>query len=126
MGSEQAAGTIMGLIIGIGISALISGAVIWVVSKLNMGLTVKNFGWAMLAGLLIGLVSNLIAHLVVAPGGVVGWVINLVIAAVVIMICGAILKGLEVKGFLGAAIAALAISAIYYLLAMAFIGAASV
>ncbi len=50
------------------------------------------------------------------PGGVIGAVVNLVIAALVILIAGKALKGLTVDGFGGALLAALAIAAIYWLL----------
>ena len=42
---------IIGLIFGILIGAVFSGAIIWLIGKMNLGLSVDNFGWAMLAGL---------------------------------------------------------------------------
>ena len=57
---------VVGLIIGILIAAVFSGLIIWLVSKLNVGLSVDSFGWAMLAGLFIGAITNLLAHLL--PG----------------------------------------------------------
>ena len=111
----------IGLIIGIIIGALISGAVLWLVSKLGLGLRVDGFGSAMIAGLLIGFFSNLIAAAV--PGdGIIGAIVHLVVAAAVIYLCGKLLKGLTVEGFSGAVIAAVAIAAINYLLAFAIAG----
>ncbi len=103
---------VLGLIVGILIAALISGFVLWIVSMLNLGLSVANFGWAMLAGLLIGILTNLAQSFVGDAGGIIGIVINLVIAALVILGCGALLKGLTVNGFVGALIAAVAIALI--------------
>lgn len=106
----------IGLVLGILIASVIAGAVIWLVGKLNVGLTVKNFGWAMLAGLIIGLLSNLITQLIPDIGsGLAGFVISLVVSAVVILVAGKILKGLSVDGFKGALFAAMAIAIIQFM-----------
>jgi len=111
----------IGLIFGILIGALISGAVLWVVSKLGLGLTVAGFGSAMIAGLLIGFLSNIIGA--VLPGdGVIGAIVNLIVAAGVIFLCGKLLKGLTVDGFAGAAIAAVSIAVISYIIGFAVTG----
>ncbi len=109
-------GVLIGAVIGILIGALISGVVLWIVGKFRLGLTVESFGSAVIAGLLIGLLSSVAMAIVGAPGGVIGAVVNLVIAALVILIAGKALKGLTVDGFGGALLAALAIAAIYWLL----------
>lgn len=106
----------LGAIFGIIIGALISGAVLWVVGKMKLGLTVESFGSAILAGLLIGLLTSISMALLGTPGGVFGAVINLVISAVVILFAGKALKGLTVDGFGGALLAAVAIAAIYWVL----------
>jgi putative membrane protein len=113
----------VGLILGILIGALISGSVLWLVSKLGLGLSVAGFGSAMIAGLLIGFLSHVIGA--VLPGdGVVGAVVNLVVAAGVIFLCGKLLKGLTVDGFVGAAVAAVSIAVINYILIFAIAGMA--
>ncbi len=109
-------GAWIGAVIGVVIGALISGAVLWIVGKLRLGLTVESFGSAVLAGLLIGLLTSIAVALIGDPGGWIGAVINLVIAAIVILFAGKALKGLSVDGFAGALLAALAIAAIYWLL----------
>lgn len=109
---------ILGLVIGILIAAVISGAIIWLVSRLDLGLHVDGFGSAMIAGLLIGFITNLIGR-VVTVGGAVGVIINIVVAAAVIFLCGQLLKGLTVKGFVGALIAAVAIAVIGLVLSLA-------
>ena len=113
---------VIGAIIGILIGALISGAVLWIVSKFNLGLKVENFGWAMIAGVVIGILNTLANMLVPGMTGILGAVINLVVAAVAIFIGGKILKGLTVDGFGGALLAAVVIAVIYFLIGMAAMG----
>ena len=36
---------LIGAVIGILLSAIVSGAIIWIIGKLNLGLHVDNFGW---------------------------------------------------------------------------------
>ena len=102
--------TIIGLIIGVAIAAVISGAIVWIVGKLGLGLEVDNFGWAMLAGVLIGLLTNLILQFMTDFGGLGGVLVRMVVAAGAIYASGAALPGLRVKGYLGALIAAVAIA----------------
>lgn len=115
---------IIGAIIGILIAAVVSGVIIWIISKLNLGLNVDNFGWAMLAGVLIGLFTNLIMKLVPTTDGILHFAINLIVSAVVIFACGAFLKGVSVKGYSGAAIAAVSIAVINFLLLFLLLGGA--
>jgi len=113
----------LGFILGILIGSLISGAILWLVSKLGLGLSVAGFGSAMIAGLLIGLISHALGT-AISGGGVIGAIVNLIIAAVVIFLCGKLLKGLTVDGFSGAALAAVSIAAINYLIGFAVMGMA--
>lgn len=118
--------SLVGLIIGILISALISGLIIWIVSKLNLGLHVDNFWWAMLAGLFIGIVTNLIVQVVPDLNEIAQVIVHLVISAGVIFLCGAVLSGVTVKSYVGALIAAVAIAVVGWLLALVLVGGASV
>lgn len=106
---------IISLIIGILISGLFAGVVIWIVGKLGLGLEVSGFLPAFFAAILIAILSGLVTWLVGAlgitiGGGLLGALINLVIAAVVLMLAGRFIKGLVVKGFGGALVAAIAIA----------------
>ena len=112
------AGVLIGAVIGILIAAVFSGVIIWLVGKLNVGLTVKNFGWAMLAGLLIGILTSIANIFVKDFGGAVGFVVQLVISALVILASGKMLKGLTVDGFKGALFAAMAIAIIGFLITL--------
>ena len=114
--------SLVGLIIGIVLSAFVAGLIIWIVSKLNLGLRVDSFGWAMLAGLLIGLATNLIMQVVPAGNDIVHIVVNLVVTAAVILACGSLLKGMTVNGFGGALLAAVAIAVVGFLLALVLLG----
>jgi putative membrane protein len=116
----------LSLIIAVLLSALISGFIIWIVSKLNLGLHVDSFGWAMLAGLLIGVINSLVMQFVPGTTGIIHFVVSLLVSAAVIFACGAMLKGLTVKGYVGALIAAVAISAVGILLLLVLVGGATV
>jgi len=110
------AGTIVGVVIGILLYAL----AIWVVSKLGLGLKVSGFGPAVIAAIVISVVSALIIWLGdalgLSVGGVLGAIIHLIIAALVLMFAGDAVKGLKVKGFTEALIAAVAIAVVSWLI----------
>jgi putative membrane protein len=108
--------TIVGVIIGILIGALFSGLIIWVVGKLGLGLEVDGFGSAFIA-VVSWLVTWLLGLLGLTIGaGLLGAIVHLIIAAVVLMFAGNFVKGLEVKGFGGAIVAAIAISVVAWLI----------
>ena len=113
---------IIGLIIGILIAAVVSGVIIWLVSKLNVGLSVNSFGWAMLAGLFIGAISNLLNHLLPGMNEILSIIIQLVISAAVILLAGKLFSGVTVVGFKGALIAAVAIAVVGFVLAFVLAG----
>ena len=114
--------SILGMIIGVLIGALFTGFIIWVVGKLGLGLEVDGFGPAYIAAIVIAVLNGLVAWLlnvlhITIGGGWLGALINLVIAAVVLMLAGNWIKGLRVKGFVGALIAAVAIAVVAFLIA---------
>ncbi len=107
----------VGFIIGTLVAAVLSGVIIWLVGKLNIGLSVNSFGWAMLAGLFIGAVTNFLNQLLPGMNEILTAGIHLVIAAAVILLAGKLFSGVNVDGFKGALIAAVAITAVGLLLA---------
>jgi putative membrane protein len=112
----------VGIIIGLLIGALISAVIIWIVGRLGLGMEVDGFGPAFIAALVIAVISWLLTWVLGLLGltigsGLLAAIINLVIAAIVLMLAGNFVSGLRVKGFLGAVIAALAIGAVSWLLA---------
>ncbi len=113
--------SLIGILIGVVIGALISGFVIWIVSKLGLGLEVDGFGSAFIAAIIIAVVGGVISWLLSAlgitiGGGWLGAIIQLIVAAVVLMVSDRLLKGMRVAGFTGALIAAIAIGVVYWLI----------
>ena len=107
-------GTILGVIVGILLYAL----AIWVVGKFGLGLKVSGFVPALIAAVVISVASAIIIWLLgllgLSPGGFIGAVIHLIIAALVLMFAGKKIKGLSVKGkgFVPALISAVAIGVV--------------
>jgi putative membrane protein len=106
-------GTLMSALIYLVVSAV----VILIVGKLNLGLNVKSFGSAVMAALVIAIVGGLVVWLlgifgITLSGGLLAALVNLIIAALVLMIADKFLSGMEVHGFMGAIIAALAIGVV--------------
>ena len=114
--------TIVGVVIGILIAAVFSGVIIWLISKLTVGLSVNSFGWAMLAGLFIGTLTNLFNHMLPGMNEMITLVVHLLISAGVILLAGKLFSGVNVKGFKGAVIAALAIAVVGFVLALLLAG----
>lgn len=115
---------IIGIIVGVVLSAVIAGVIIWTVSKLNLGLHVESFGWAMAAGALIGVATNVIMKVIPASNDIFHLVTNLVVSALVIYASGALLKGMTVKGYGGALLAAVGIAVVSYVLVLIVLGGA--
>jgi putative membrane protein len=86
-------------------------------------LEVSGFGAAYIAAIVIAVVSAIVMWLlgllgIQVGGGWLGAIVNLIIAAVVLLISGRIVSGLKVKGFGGALIAAIAIGVVGWLIAL--------
>jgi len=99
---------------------VVAALVIWIVGKLKLGLTVRGFGAAIIAALVIALVSAVIVWLLGAlgislAGGFLGTIIALIVAAVVLLISDRFVPGMEVKGFTGAVIAAIAMAVVSWI-----------
>ena len=90
----------------------IGAAILIILSRLGLGLTVKSFGPALIASAVITVVSGVVTWLLgligISVGGpdLLGALVTLFVAAVVLMISGRIVPGMKVNGFLGALIAA--------------------
>jgi putative membrane protein len=106
-----------GTLISILLYWVVAALVIFIVGKLNLGLQVKSFGAALLAALVIALVAGVLGWIFGLFGltmgmGLLAALINLVVAALVLMISDKFLSGMEVHGFMGAIVAAIAIGAV--------------
>jgi putative membrane protein len=107
-------------ILSIVIVWLLSALVIYIVGRLNLGMTVESFGAALIAAAAIALVSGLVSWLLgflglSIGGGLLGGIISLVVAAVVLLISDRFVSGMKVNGFVGAIVAALAIGVVGWL-----------
>jgi putative membrane protein len=105
----------MSTIVGFLIDLVVSAVVIWIVGKLNLGLSVKSFGSAIIGAVVIALMAGMLNLLLASfgiaiGGGIIGATITLLTAALVLMISGIFVPGMSVKGFSGALLAAIAIS----------------
>ena len=106
-----------GTLLNIAVYLVVSAVVILIVGKLNLGLTVKSFGSAIMAAVVIALVAGLVVwglgfFGITLTGGWLAAIVNLIVAALVLMIADKFLPGMEVHGFMGAIIAALAIGVV--------------
>ncbi len=112
--------TLLGVLIGMVIIGLASGLIIWLVSRLGLGLQVDGPGSAVLAALVIAVLGGALSWLLSLIGvqdgdGLIGGIIHLLATAVVLLVGGRLLPGLTVNGFGGALVAAVAIGAFYWL-----------
>lgn len=110
----------MSTILSIAIVWLLSALVIFIVGKLNLGMSVKSFGSALIAALAIALVSGLVNWLlgilgITIGGGFLWGIVAVVVAAVVLLLADKFVGGMKVNGFVGAIIAALAIGVVGWL-----------
>ncbi len=119
----------MNSIISLIVWALIAGLVIYIVGRLNLGLTVRSYSSAIIAAIVIAIVSWIIAwllsllHIYVGGAGLWNAIIMLIVSAIVLMISDRFLPGMEVHGFTGAIIAAIAIAIIVWILSLIGLGA---
>jgi putative membrane protein len=109
--------TLLSIVIGLVLYAV----VIYIVSRLGMGLTVANFTSALIAGAVIAIVSWLVWWLLGLLGigngsGLIAAIVNLVVAAVILLIADRFVPGMKVNGFVGALIAAVAIAVVAWLI----------
>ena len=111
---------IVALIVGALFGALVNALLIWAIGKLGIGMEVDGFGPAIFTAILMA-VFTVIFHFVwglfnFSPGtGWTGFVTNLVASAGALLIAGGIVKGLRVKGFVGAVLAVFGMTAVGWL-----------
>lgn len=112
----------MGFLIGTIVTILVAAVVLWIVSKLNLGLSVDGYGSAIIAAIVIAIIAAVVLWLLGLFGidpsslsGLWGLLVTLVVAAVVLLLADRFLSGLQVKGFGGAIIAAIAIAVVSWL-----------
>ena len=117
---------IVGLIVGIILLGILGGIVIYIVGRLGLGIEVDGFGPAFIAALVVAAIGYALSAIAVqlgisAGGGLVGAIIHLIVAALVLMLAGDLVRGLRVKGFSGALIAAIAIGVVGWLVSLVLV-----
>lgn len=114
----------MNMLISFIVSLLLYGLIIWIVGRLGLGLEVDGFVPAFLAALVIAVLNYIIIWLFHSTSlGATGWfgaLVGLVVAALVLYTAGAWIKGMRVKGFVGALVGAIAIMVVAWLLNLIF------
>ena len=110
----------MGYIFSFIVALVVAALVIFIVGRLNLGLTVSGFGAAIIAALVISIVGTIVFWLIgllglTIGGGWLGAIVYLVIAAIVLMISDRFVPGMKVKGFTGAIVAAIAIGVVAWI-----------
>jgi putative membrane protein len=109
-----------GNILGILLALVAAAVVIMIVSRLNLGLTVDGFGPAIIAAAAIAIIGGIITWLLsfgfTVTGSILAAIINLIVAAVVLLLAGRVVKGLKVAGFGGAIVAAIAIGVVTWVI----------
>ncbi|MCD4801780.1 MAG: phage holin family protein [Anaerolineales bacterium] len=113
----MSASVILVIILSVVFMFIGNGFIIWVVGKFGLGLEVDNFGSAFTAAIVIAIVSVL-AHwlfgfLNLTGAVTINWLahtISLIVAGIILMISDKFVKGMRVKGFLGALVASVFIA----------------
>jgi putative membrane protein len=102
------------------VAFLVAALVIWIVGKLNLGMTVDGYVPAMIAAAAIAIIAWLISFLFgwLIPNwtGWMGAIVNLIVAALVILLSGRFVPGMKVNGFVGAIVAAISIAVVAFLI----------
>lgn len=100
---------------------VVAAVVIWIVGRLNLGLSVAGFGAAIIAAIVIAVVTWLVTWLLGLFGITLsdatwfGAIIALIVAALVLMFSDRFVPGMTVNGFTGALVAAIAIGVVTWL-----------
>jgi len=110
----------MGYLINFLVALIVAALVIYIVGRLNLGLTVSGFGAAIIAALVISIVGTIVLWLLsflglTFGGGLLGAIIYIIVAAIVLMISDRFVPGMKVNGFTGAIIAAIAIGVVAWI-----------
>jgi putative membrane protein len=110
----------MGYIFSFIVALIVAALVIYIVGRLNLGLTVSGFGAAIIAALVIAIVGTIVLWLLSAlgltfGGGLLGVIIYIIVAAIILMISDRFVPGMKVNGFTGAIVAAIAIGVVAWI-----------
>lgn len=112
--------TLFGLLIAVAIVGVASAFILWIVSKLKLGLELDGIIYAFILAIFIAFIGGLLTLIVnfwlIQDGQVlVGGIIHLLITALTLVVSGRILPGVKTRGFMGVFLASFAIGAFYWL-----------
>ncbi len=111
------------LVIGVLIGAIFNGFFIWLIARISSLIEVTGFGPAYIAAIVIAILTGLVHWLLGSTlGGSGSALINWIIAAIILLIAGRMVKGLKVNGFGSALLAAAVIALFDWLLTWILIG----
>lgn len=107
----------MGFIVNWLVFLVVAAVVLLIVSRFNLGLSVKGFGSAIIAAIVIAVVGAVVFWLlgllgITIGGGLLGAIVAIVVAAVILLLSDKFLPGMTVNGFAGAVVAAIAIGVV--------------
>ncbi|HTP07524.1 MAG TPA: phage holin family protein [Anaerolineae bacterium] len=110
-----------GAILNAIVIVIVAAVVLMVVSRFKLGLTVDGFVAAIIAAVVIAVVGAIVMWLlgllgITFGGGLLGWILLLIVAAVILMVSDRFVPGMKVNGFGGAIIAAIAIAVVGWLI----------
>ncbi len=125
--------TLIGVIVALVLQTLLGALAIWIVSKLNVGLTVAGFGGAIVAAIVIAVLTVIINFLLgsvfVATGispRIWAGIVGLIVAAVVLLLADRIVPGMKVNGIVGAVAGAVMIGVVNMLIGFVVIASQQV
>lgn len=106
------------LIVSFVLTWIFAAILLIVVDRLNIGLSVGSFSKAMIAALVIAIVNLLLGTLLriiawpidILCCGMLSWLINWIIAAIVLWVSDKFVKGFEIANFVAAIVSALVLA----------------
>lgn len=102
------------------ITWLITAVSLYIISRLRIGIEIQDAGTALIAALVLGLLNAIVrpilAFLSLPITVLTLGLFALVLNALMIMLMGAIVKGVRVNGFFGALIASIVLSILTWLI----------
>jgi len=110
----------MSYLLNLLVALVVSAVVIYIVGRLNLGLTVSGFGAAIISALVISIVGTIVLWLLSLLGitlgtGLLGAIIYIIVAAIILRISDRFVPGMQVSGFTGAIVAAVAIGVVAWI-----------
>ena len=102
------------------VTALITAAALFIISRFNLGLQIPDLGTTLIAAIVLGLlnafVKPILVFLTIPINILTLGLFTFVLNALMIMLMAAIVKGVHVNGFLGALIASVVLSVLTWLI----------